>query len=139
MRHSFLFQWLVFFHALFLFTMSLNGKTLIMTHTYNRPDFIPWQYHSFKKFIDGEFDFVVFNDAPNEELFAEIEEVCKQLDITSISVPQIIHSLPYLFRDWGIGGPSAECAETIQYMLNMLHVKLDFYQTDSSITKGIKK
>lgn len=105
-------------HAMLLSGTGLNAKTLIITHSYNQPEFISYQYRTFEKFIDGEFEFVVFNDAPNDELFAEIENVCSELQIISIPVPQIIHSLPYFFRESGISGPSAECAETIQYMLN---------------------
>lgn len=93
-------------------------KTLIMTHGFNKPEFVPWQYHTFKRFIQGDFEFIVFNDAPNDVLFEQFETVCKELNILCVTVPQVIHSLPYLFRDDGIGGPSAECAETIQYMLN---------------------
>lgn len=117
-----LFQ-LLLLHVIFLFPLSLHAKILIMTHSYNQPEFISYQYHTFNKFIEGEFDYIVFNDAPNDELFAQIENVCQQLHITSIPVPQIIHSLPYLFRDSGIGGPSAECAETIQFMLNSVGFK----------------
>lgn len=97
--------------ALFAFS-GLSAKVLIMTHCYNRPEFISWQSQTFKKFLKDDYEFVVFNDAPNEELFALTEQVCQDLNIKMIIVPQQLHE----FR----GGPSVECADTIQYMMDTL-------------------
>lgn len=107
---------------LFLFPIFLsagNEKILIMTHAFNRPEFIQWQYKTFKKFLKDDYEFVVFNDASNQDISNRIETICAQFAIRSVRVPQHIHSPPYyLPRQPDCGGASAECAETIQYMLD---------------------
>ena len=104
----------------FLISDNLNAKVLILTHAYNRPEFIPLQHDTFKKFLKDDYEFIVFNDAPTSRLFYQIHLTCLRLGVKSITVPQKIHSLPYLPRLDGRGGPSAECADTIQYMLDTL-------------------
>lgn len=94
----------------FLLIFRLEGKVLIMTHCFNKPEFITWQYLSFKKFLKDDYEFVVFNDTPNEELFLETEEICIKLGIRSIVVPQEIHV--------GRDNPSEACADTIQFMMS---------------------
>jgi hypothetical protein len=112
-----IFIWL---SLLFIPTSFLSAKILILTHSFNKPEFIPWQYHTFKKFLKDDYEFVVFNDAPNRKLNQQIHETCSHLGVSCIDVPQAIHQPPfYLQRDPHTGGPSAECAETIQYMLDM--------------------
>lgn len=107
--------------CLVIFASALEAKLLIMTHSYNRPEFIPWQHYGFQKFLKDDYRFVVFNDAPNQELQDEISKVCEDLYIRCIRVPQTIHKEPYyLPRQGGVAGASAECAETIQYMLDKM-------------------
>ncbi len=104
-----------------IFPKELHSKVLIMTHCYNKPEYIVWQHKTFAKFLKDEYEFVVFNDTPNEILSRETQHICDSLGITSIRVPQKIHRPPYYFpRPPGIGGASAECAETIQYMMDSM-------------------
>lgn len=115
-----------FFHLLLaclvLLFSFLEAEVLILTHAYNRPEFIYWQDAAFKKFLKDDYKFVVFNDAPNEELAIQIRAICQTLDLTCIDVPQEIHhyASPYLPGPRNPVGrsPSAECADTIQYMLD---------------------
>lgn len=107
----------VFFRILFLFSLifclrdNLEGKVLVMTHAFNKPAFIWWQHATLKKFLKDDYTFIVFNDAPNDNLRIKIGQMCQICKIRCINVPQKIHeSSP--------GNPSKECAETIQYMLN---------------------
>ena len=117
MRTNFIKAIFAFFTFLFI-PFSLQAKVLILTHAYNKPEFIIWQYKTFKKFLKDEYELIVFNDAPNLRYFEGIQTICDELQITSIDVPQKIHQHPYyLPREEGVMGPSAECAETIQYML----------------------
>jgi hypothetical protein len=69
----------------------VNYCVLIITFAFNQPDFIRWQDALFKKFLKDEYEFVVFNDAKKEEMHAEINQVCKQLGIRCITVPQKLH------------------------------------------------
>lgn len=96
-----------------------DAKVLIMTHCFNKPEFIIWQQKTFAKLLQDDYEFVVFDDAPNEEISNEVQSICHQYSVRCIRVPQTIHQFPYyLPRIDGVGGPSAECAETIQYMLD---------------------
>ncbi len=108
------FTWIhtsLFILILFFMQKPVDAKVLIMTHCFNRPEFIAWQHATFKKFLEDEYEFVVFDDSPNEELAHQTEAVCEVLEVGYIRVPQSIHD----GRRWG---PSQECADTIQYMLD---------------------
>ena len=78
---------------------SIQSKVLIITHSYNRPDFIELQQKTFAKFLKDEYEFVVFNDAEsNPDMFKKIEDTCKRCGIRCIKIPQAIHDKPYLHR-----------------------------------------
>ncbi len=68
-------------------------KVLIITHNYNRPDFVKIQYLTFKKFLlDVDYEYVVFNDAPHEPMKSAIDDMCKKYGIRCIRVPQEMHT-----------------------------------------------
>jgi hypothetical protein len=71
---------------------SLFAKTLIVTHNYNRPDFIEIQYKTLKKFLQDDFEYVVFNDSNKIDMYRQIEKMCQMYGIRSISVPQELHN-----------------------------------------------
>lgn len=71
----------------------MTSKVKIYTFAHNRPDFIPIQYDTFKKYIKDDFEFVVFNNEKpgshggydplrKEEIF----KVCEHLGIECIEV-----------------------------------------------------
>lgn len=101
---------------------SIEGKILVITHSYNRPDFIEYQYLTFKKFLKDDYEFVVFNDGPTNKLAELIAKTCENLGIRCIRVPQEIHQQPYLPRDpwedWNC--PSVRTANAIQYSFDIL-------------------
>lgn len=68
--------------------VAQSEKVLIITYSYNRPDFIEWQYKTFEKFLLDDYEFVVFNDARDVEIKNEIEAICSQYNIACIRVPQ---------------------------------------------------
>lgn len=110
---------------IFLLTLThvVHAELLVMTHTYNQPELIYWQNATFKKFLKDDYQFVVFNDAPDAETSQETRALCDALEIQCIDVPQSIHNhlAPYLPGSRNpFGDPSAECADTIQYMLDTL-------------------
>lgn len=106
------FRNIIIFFMAFCCTGVISAKVLIMTHCYNRPEFIPWQHGTFKKFLCDDYEFVVFNDASDLSIFQQTQAVCQQLDIRCIPVPQSIH--------YGRNNPSVECGDTIQYMMNTM-------------------
>ncbi len=76
---------------LFLLPVCVSAKTLIITHSYNRTDFIKIQDKALKKFIRDDFEYVVFNDARERDKQEEIAQVCHALNIRCIYVPQELH------------------------------------------------
>lgn len=68
----------------------------IVTSVVNNPTFIELQYNSLKKFVSGDYEYIVFNDAKDFPDFTnggdtnikyEIESVCKKLNIQCINIP----------------------------------------------------
>lgn len=68
--------------------IDVESKVLIMTSAYNRPEFIEWQYKTFKKFLLDDYEYVVVNDAEDAKLCAKIEKQCQKFGITILRVPQ---------------------------------------------------
>jgi hypothetical protein len=89
-----------------------NDKVLILTHSFNRPDFIKIQHATFKKFMKNTYKFIVFNDASNEYIKEKIKKTCASLSIECISVPQKIH----INRQ----APSQRTSDSIQYSLEKI-------------------
>ncbi len=112
---------IIFISAL-LYTLNINSKLLIITHSYSRPDFIEIQNKTFKKFMLDEYEFVVFNDSPDANMEKEIANKCASLGIKCIRIPQEIHTRPYLYRFPGEQYPNActRCADVVQYSLDIL-------------------
>lgn len=106
----------------FLPVLSLDAKILLITHSYNRPEFIEYQYKTFQRFLKDDYEYIVFNDGPTPTLARKIEEACQKLGIRCFTVPQDIHQQPYLPRapweDWNC--PSIRTANAIQYSFDTL-------------------
>lgn len=111
--------------ALLVFSASAYAKVLICTFAYNKPGFIELQHKTFTKFLHDPYEFVVFNDAQDADIFNQIKAVCSRCNITCISIPQEIHDRPYLDRpntsDWWLCDyhcPSARNCNVVQYALD---------------------
>lgn len=66
----------------FLSIVSLfagSEKILILTYSYNRPEFIEWQHKTFEKFLLDDYEMIVFNDADNVVMSSQIKSMCKNL------------------------------------------------------------
>jgi hypothetical protein len=102
--------------------LAIAKNILIMTHSFNRPDFIEIQDKTFKKFLKDDYTFVVFNDAPQEEVAQQIIETCNRLNLSCIRIPQSIHDAPYLHRWPGENyhHPCVRCANVVQFSLDTL-------------------
>jgi len=73
---------------LLLFSCQLSAKILIITHNYNRPEFINIQLRSFNKFLKDDFDYIVFNDAVDKNMINKINCECNILGVRCIKVDQ---------------------------------------------------
>ena len=74
----------------------------IITAVVNNPEFIEIQYHTLKRFYQGSYEFIVFNDAKmfpdytnsgDVTLRQQIEEKCNALQIQCISIPNGHHTM----------------------------------------------
>jgi len=93
---------------------SAAEKILIFTHTYNRPDFIELHKKTFDEFLEEEYEYVVFNDAPNDAMKNEIENTCRRLGVRCVRVPQELHQRP------GRNTPGHRHMDGIQFSLDTL-------------------
>ncbi len=93
-----------------------------MTQAYNRPDFIETQCKTFKKFLNDDYEFVVFNDARGQHMVNQINNMCAKYDVRCIRVPQEIHTRPYLPRlpRDPLHRPNIRHANCVQYSLDIL-------------------
>ncbi len=110
-----------FLTLILLLPLSTAAQVLIITHNYNRPDFIELQDKAFKKFLKDDYRFVVFNDATNKDMRKQINDTCKKLNLECIRIPQEIHSRPYLPREPHESiNTSMRHAHAVQYSLDVL-------------------
>lgn len=74
----------------------------IITAVVNNPEFIEIQYHTLKRFYQGDYEFIVFNDAKSFPDYTnggdltikqQIEDKCNALQIQCISIPNDHHCI----------------------------------------------
>lgn len=108
--------------SLLFFMTTMPAKVLIITHSYNRPDFIKIQSDMFKRLLKDEYEFVVFSDAADQSMDDAIKNMCIDCQVTYVRVPQEIHSRPYLYREPGddLNRPNIRHANVVQYSMDML-------------------
>ena len=72
----------------------------IVTAVVNNPLFIEIQYYTLKKYFQGEYEFIVFNDAKDFPDFtngnditikSQIQNICSKLNITCINIKNEHH------------------------------------------------
>ncbi len=80
--------------SLIISSSIIHPKVLLITHSYNRPEFIEIQTRTFKAFLNDDYEQVIFNDAPNESMKNQIEEMCKKCGIKCYRIPQELHKRP---------------------------------------------
>lgn len=109
------------FICMFSFFIHASDKILIITHAFNRPDFIEIQNKTFKAFLEDDYEFIVFNDARDTNIRTEIHTICRKLNLQCINIPQGIHRLPYLPRAnyEHFNDPSCRASHAIQYSLDI--------------------
>lgn len=73
--------------AFLLIAPSIDAQVLIMTYVYNKPEFIELHDKTFKAFFKDPYEYVVFNDAPNQTMCNQVEQTCDRLGIRCFRVP----------------------------------------------------
>jgi hypothetical protein len=82
--------------GLLVFLGTAESKILIITHAYNRPEFIDYHCRTFQKFLQDDYEYVVFNDASSPDMYHLIHQVCARWGVQCIDIPQEIHDHPQL-------------------------------------------
>jgi hypothetical protein len=90
-------------------------STLIITSAYNQPEFLEFQYRTFKKFLKEDFKFVVVDDSIEQHNTDAIKNICVTFSLEYIRFPQDMHCryLPYPSCPTAIA--SVRHAEVMQY------------------------
>jgi hypothetical protein len=82
---------LCFFLASLFFSNVVFAKVRLFTFHNNRPQFIEYQYATFKKFILDDYEWIVINDASSVEQEKAIREVCEKYGIACVRYVQDWH------------------------------------------------
>lgn len=93
------------------------AKVLIITHNYDRPQFVGWHRITFDKFLQDDYEYVVFSDARTDEMHQQIADACKKFNVQCIRIPQNLHGMTVAGR---VDHPSYRHAVGIQYSLEQL-------------------
>lgn len=68
------------------------SKVSVFTYAFNRPEFVRFQKDTLEKFLLDDYEFVVFNDAKTPSTYREIREVCNELGLRCVDMPQKLHT-----------------------------------------------
>lgn len=101
-----------FFMVMLSTMLNASDKVLIMTYVYNRPDFIELHDKTFKAFLKDDYEYVVFNDAPDYGMQRNIEQTCEKLGIRCFRTPPEMHA--------GRPFPGQRHIDGIHYSLNQI-------------------
>lgn len=98
----------------------------IITAVVNNTDFIEIQYFTLKKYFQGNYEFIVFNDAKDFPDYSngnditikdKIENLCNILNIKCINIPNSHH----------INHNTHRCTDSMNYILNYQKENPDIY------------
>src|SRR5579871_2442617 len=72
-----------------------NKPTQIITVAYNKPEFIELQFYALCRFMQGDWNFIVFSDAQvdGDNNDHKIKKICRKLRIQHIRVPPYIQKI----------------------------------------------
>lgn len=84
-------------------------KISVIVVAFNMPDFIQPQFDLLNKYLLNDFDLFVYNNSNNELVSNRIKEVCDNIGINCISIPQ------YIFER---NDPSYRAGKSLDYAIN---------------------
>lgn len=64
-----------------------------MTFHYNEPGLLEWQIRAMQKFIEDDFELIVFNDASSSEIASAIKKICEKYQVICVRYEQEWHDL----------------------------------------------
>lgn len=129
-------------------------KTIIASSHCTRIDFIELQYKTIKKFIKGEYEYIIFNDASdeknlnnfnNQNIRNDIRNKCIEMEIKCIDIPQYLHkNRREIFPNTTHNNNEHVCAKAalaVQYIYNYAltnnYDKLFLIEADMFITEEL--
>jgi hypothetical protein len=101
----------------------------IVTAVVNNPKYIEVQYHTLKKYVKGDYEFIVFNDAKDWPDFTnfndttiktQIQKTCETLGIRCINIPNEHHKYTEM-------SPSQKTGESCNYIMKYMKSNPDKY------------
>jgi hypothetical protein len=111
--------------CLLLVPCYLKAKILIVTHNYNRPEFVSIQLQCFNKFLKDPFDYVVFNDALDKKMVDAIDKACKSLGVPCIKVDQDKRPPQPPVKNELVSWVSIRHAQVLRYSMDVLAAEHD--------------
>ncbi len=96
-----------------------EAKVSVFAHYFGQPEFIKYQYLFLKKNLVDDFEFVVFEDAPNHTISEQIRKECDQYGISYVHIPRSVFDSPKLpIRNSYVSpkSPSFQCSLATQYI-----------------------
>lgn len=80
----------------------------VITVSYNKPEFIKFQYFLLKNHLVDEFFYTVYNNSPDPVISEKILIECKNIGVECINIPQEIHKN---------NDPSSRAGESLDYSI----------------------
>lgn len=93
------------------------SNCIIISIVYNRPSFISYQYNCLKKFITVPFEYIIFDNSDNSNNTDEFKNICTNLNINYIRIPQDIHTQ---------SDPSSRAGRSLDYGLRYVYNDMGF-------------
>lgn len=97
-------------------------KLYIVTVFNKHEDFIELQHNSIKKHVKGDYEYIVFNNASNEEQAHKINMICNNLNINCIRI-----SVTYNMDPSNIAGEALNQAFKYLYDKNIFKIDSDMF------------
>ena len=98
-------------------------KIQIFTYAHKRPDFIELQYESIKRYVKNNFEYVVFNNAVDDDsLREEISTICSNLGVKCVNIELEddlrFHGGELNFIDRRYANPNIACSYPLVWTFN---------------------
>lgn len=108
----------ILFAVLTFFVSIAHPKVTIYAHYFSNPEFIEFQDEGFKKFLEDEYEYIIYDDSSKPEVSDAIFSECVKRGIKYIKIPKWVFTKPYLPcpPHGGLTNPSVQCANVLQYV-----------------------
>ena len=114
-------NFLIYLFSFYCATLGITyAKVLIITQNYNRPEFINLQIQCFNRFLEDDFEYVVFNDATEQYMADKISSICQENLIKCIRIPQDERPIAPQICEGKVSWASIRHAQALQFSIKHL-------------------